>query len=414
MRWLSVLPSTALILAVLVGLSAAMVPIEPDGMVATVQYLSGKDLMGRGLGTKELEKVAALIASRFEAVGLLPGGTKNGSWYQEWYDPELKMQMRNVVGILPGRNPQYAGQSVVIGAHYDGLGMGMFGALKQNQGTLHPGADDNASGVAILLELASRLPLAPNMERGILFVAFTAEEAGRKGSRYYVRNERRYPAAKAVGMINLDTVGRLGKGKLVLLGAGSAVEWESLFQEAAKAANVEIAPSLQDLDTSDHMSFLEEGVPAVQLFTGAHLDYHRPTDTADSVDGKGLAKVATVARDVAFYLANHPAPLTAVVGPSRSPSTAAPRSGRKVTIGIVPDFTYNGSGVRLTGTVPLGPAEQAGMKEGDIIIRVGQSPVAVLKDLSDVIRAAKPGERLTVTFLRGGKEYQTTIEVRER
>lgn len=393
--------------------ASALVPIDPDGLLAVVTYLSARERRGRELGTRELDEVAAVVASRFEAVGLQPGGSENGSWYQEWYDPELKMLMRNVVGVLPGRNPLYAGQSVVIGAHYDGQGMGMFGAEKRNQGTVHPGADDNASGVAVLLELASRLPLAPNMERSIVFVAFTAEEAGRKGSRHFVRNEHRYPASRMTGMINIDTVGRLGKGKVVLLGAGSAKEWASIFEEAGKRMQVSTVPSGQDLDSSDHVSFLESGVPAVQLFTGAHIDYHRPSDRADKIDGKGLAKIAMMVRDAVFYLANHPTPLTATLHAPRRPAPSK-RGQRKTTIGIVPDFTYNRKGVRLGGTVPRGPAEQAGMREGDIVIRVGQTPVEVLRDLSEIIRSARPGERMTVNFLRNGKEYRTTVEVRER
>jgi hypothetical protein len=403
-----------ILLSLFAGPAAAMMPIEPDGMQASVKQLSSKELRGRGLGTKELDRAAALIARRFEEAGLLPGGAENGSWYQQWHDPDLKMQMRNVVGILPGRNPLYAGQSLVIGAHYDHLGMGMSGALKENQGAVHPGADDNASGVAVLLELASRLVLVPNMERSIVFVAFTGEEAGRKGSQHFVRTEKRYPVSRAVGMINLDTVGRLGKGKLIVLGAGSAKEWAELFRELGNTAKVGIAASDDPLDSSDHISFHEAGVPAVQLFTGAHLDYHRPTDTADKIDGKGLAKIATIVRELAFYLANHPAPLTTTVTPSRPQPAHAPRGARTTTIGIVPDFTYNEKGVRLGGAVPGGPAEQGGMTQGDIIVRVGQTPIDGLKDLSDVIRASSPGDRLTVIFRRGEKEYQTTVEVRER
>ncbi len=394
--------------------SAAVAPIEPDGMLGVVKYLSAPELRGRGTGARELDQAAAAIAARFQAVGLVPGGTENGSWYQEWTDPELRMTLRNVVGVLPGRNPAYAGQSVVIGAHYDGLGMGMFSALKEHEGTVHPGADDNASGVAVLLELASRLPLAPNMERSIVFAAFTAEEAGRKGSRHYVRSERRYPASRAAAMINLDTVGRLGRGKLIALGAGSAKEWGALLEELGKASGVAIAPSEQPLDSSDHVSFHEAGVPAIQFFTGAHLDYHRPTDSFDRIDGRGLVKVATVARDLAFYLANHPAPLTPTLQ-ARSAGPEQPAgSGRKVTIGIIPDFTYNEKGVRLGGTVPGGPAWSAGLAEGDVIVQIGSRAVVVLRDLSEALQSAKPGDRLTLRFLRQGKEYRTTVEVRER
>ena len=381
-------------------------------MIDTVKVLSAPGLKGRGIGTPELDQAAAFIAERFASVGLVPGGA-DGSWYQDWTDPDLKVRMRNVVGILPGRNPLFAGQSVVIGAHYDHLGMGLPGALDDDRGRVHPGADDNASGVAVLLELASRLPLAPNMDRSVVFVAFTGEEAGRKGSRYYVRNETRYPAAKVAGMINLDTVGRLGKNKLIVIGGGSAKEWPELIREAGKVSGVDIVLAGQDLDSSDQKSFHEAGVPAIQLFTGPHLDYHRPTDTADKVDAQGLEKVATAARAVASYLASLPGRLTATVTASQLPEPAH-RTERKTTVGIVPDFTFNGTGVRLGGTVPGGPAETAGLQEGDIVIQAGGRPVAVLKDLSDIMKTLKPGDRLPLRILRAGKELQATVEVRER
>lgn len=405
---------TMTLLVTFAGSAVAMAPIDPDSMLNVVKFLSGDDLKGRGLGTKELDNVAALIASRFEAVGLLPGGSPSGSWYQEWVDPDLKVTMRNVVGVLPGKNPAYAGQSVVVGAHYDHLGTGAQDARAGDRGRVHPGADDNASGVAVLLELASRLPLAPNMDRSVVFVAFTGEEAGRKGSRYFVQNERRYPASRSVGMINLDTVGRLGRGKLIALGAGSAKEWAELLQELGKASKVDIAAPDQQLDSSDQVSFHEAGVPAVQLFTGPHLDYHRPTDSFSRIDGKGLAKVATVARDLAYYLANHPAPLTSTLKASSAQSAPAARGNRKVTLGIVPDFTYNEKGVRLGGTVPGGPAESAGLREGDIIIQVGSQGVAVLQDLSDALRSAGPGDRLKVLIRRNGRELEAAVVVAEK
>ena len=400
------------VLAVLAGPAAAQTAIGPEKMLEQIQYLSGKDLKGRGLGTPELDQAAAFIAARFEAVGLLPGGEPGGSWYQEWVDPETRIRMRNVVGVLPGRAPELARETVVIGAHYDHLGM--TGASKEFAGQVHPGADDNASGVAVLLEMASRLTLVANMERSVVFVAFTGEEAGRKGSRYYVQNEKRYPVSRTVGMINLDTVGRLGSNKLIVLNAGSAKEWADLLKEAGKKVGLEVAPSMQDLDSSDQKSFHEAGVPAVQLFTGPHLDYHRPTDTADKIDGQGLVKIATVTRAVAFYLANQPAPLTRTIAAAPGPVPAAPRSDRKVTIGVIPDFSYNEKGVRLGGTQPGGPAEAAGLKQGDIIIQAGTTSIEVLKDLSDVLKTKQPGDKLPVRFLRNGTEYRAMIDVREK
>jgi aminopeptidase N len=401
---------TATILALLAGPAAAQVAIEPEGMLATVKFLADEKLRGRGIGGPELDQAAAFIAKKFESFGLQPGGNPSGSWYQEWVDPDTKIMLRNVVGVLPGRNPELARESVVIGAHYDHLGIK--GTSKENDGKIHPGADDNASGVAVLLEMASRLTLVANMERSVVFVAFTGEEAGRKGSRFFVQNEKRYPMSRTTGMINLDTVGRLGKGKLIILGAASAKEWGTLFQEAARPLKLEIAESMQDLDSSDQKSFHEAGVPAVQLFTGPHADYHRPTDTADKIDGKGLAKIAMVTRTVAFTLANLPGPLTRTI--TATPGPTAPPSGRKVTIGAIPDFTFNEQGVRLGGTQPGGPAESAGMKEGDIIIQAGNTSITVLKDLSDVLKSKQPGDKLPVRFLRNGKEMKAELEVRER
>jgi len=399
------------IVAAIAGPSGAQVAIEPEGMMATLTYLADEKFRGRGVGSTELDQVAAFIATKFESVGLLPGGEPSGSWYQEWMDPDRSMRMRNVVGILPGRNPELARESVVIGAHYDHLGMK--GTSQESAGKVHPGADDNASGVAVLLEMASRLTLVANMERPVVFVAFTGEETGRKGSRYFVQNEKRYPVSSVTGMINLDTVGRLGKGKLIILGAASAKERGTLFQEAAKPLKLEIAESTQDLDSSDQKSFHEAGVPAVQLFTGPHLDYHRPTDTADKIDGKGLVKIAMLTRTVAFTLANLQAPLTRTI--TAAPGVASgPRMDRKVTIGVIPDFTYNEQGVRLGGTQPGGPAEAAGMKQGDIIIEAGNAPISVLKDLSDVLKKKQPGDRLPIRFLRKGREMKTELEVRER
>lgn len=400
-----------LMIGLFAGPAGAQTAIEPEGMMETVKFLSGGQFMGRGIGTPELDQAAAFIASRFEAVGLLPGGPANGGWFQEWTDPETRARMRNVVGILPGRNPELGRESVVIGAHYDHLGTN--GASKESAGKVHPGADDNATGVAVLLELASRLPLVANMERTVVFVAFTGEEAGRKGSRYYVRNEQRYPAAKAVAMINLDTVGRLGKGKLIILGSGTAKEWSTLFQETAKHLKLGIAESNQELDASDQKSFHEAGVPAVQFFTGPHADYHRPADTADKIDGKGLAKVAMFSRAVAFTLANMPGTLTRTIIASPG-SAAAPRTDRKVTLGIVPDFTYNGQGVRLGGVAPDGPVERAGLRTGDVVIQAGSSPIAVLQDLSDALKMKQPGDRLPLRFLRNGKEMKAEVELKER
>jgi hypothetical protein len=266
--------------------------------------------------------------------------------------------------------------------------------------------------VAVLIELARLLSGSFKPDRSIVFIAFTGEESGRLGSRHYVGNEKRYPAAKCIGMVNLDTVGRLGNRKLLVLGAGSAREWEHVLRGAGAVAGVAVEMVAEDLDSSDQKSFEEAGVPAVQLFSGPHPDYHRPGDTIEKVDAQGLVKVAAVTRNVVEYLANAEAALTSA---GKEPTKAGePKKERRVSIGTIPDFAYKGDGVRLSGVVPGSPAEDAGMKEGDVIIKLDETPIRTLKDFSEVLKSSNPGDRKTVVYMREGKEKKVEVTLRER
>jgi aminopeptidase N len=384
-----------------------------ERMMETIRFLSGEDLKGRGLGTKELDRAADFIVAKFQEAGLKPAGEKEESYFQIWKDPELNIEMKNVIGVIPGKKLELSGQSVVVGAHYDHLGMGGQNAREKNKGKVHPGADDNASGVSVLIELANLFGKNPNPDRSIVFVAFTGEEAGKRGSKYYVANEKQYPAKKCIGMINLDTVGRLGKRKLLVLGAGSAKEWLHIFRGAGFVTGVEIETVTKRLDSSDNISFEDVGIPAVQLFSGPHLDYHRPTDTADKIDPYGLLKVASVAKEVIKYLASREEPLTATVK-TEEKTDITPKKERKISLGTIPDFAYRGEGYRISGIVPRSPAEACGLKEGDVIIRINSNAVNGLKDLSNILKSLTPGSHISITFLRGEKEMTVEAEVVER
>jgi C-terminal processing protease CtpA/Prc len=213
-------------------------------------------------------------------------------------------------------------------------------------------------------------------------------------------------------MVNLDTVGRLGKKKLLVLGAGSAKEWIHIFRGAGFVTGVEIEAVSKRLDSSDNISFEEAGVPAVQLFSGPHLDYHRPTDTADKIDPDSLLKVASVTKEVIEYLASREEPLTSTI--KSMEKTEDTKKERKVSLGIIPDFSYSGEGCKLSGVVPDSPAEECGLKDGDIIIHINNEPVNSLKDLSDILKSLTPGTKLSITFLREGKEMNAEAEVVER
>ncbi|MCK5376694.1 MAG: M20/M25/M40 family metallo-hydrolase, partial [Acidobacteria bacterium] len=253
-------PVTASPLSVaLVGGPAPVLALEPreplaelppafsaERMMADVLRLADPKLEGRGLGGPGLETAAEYIAEQFREIGLEPAGDPGEGYYQVWQartgDPRRVMTLRNVVGVIPGGDADQSGKSVVVGAHYDHLGRGWPDVREANAGKVHPGADDNASGVAVLLELARVLADGPAPDRSIVFVAFTGEEAERLGSRYFVEAAGAGSDGKTIGMINLDTVGRLGEGPLVALGIGSAREWPHILRGAGHVTGVRVEP----------------------------------------------------------------------------------------------------------------------------------------------------------------------------
>ena len=388
-----------------------------------VEFLASPELRGRGLGSPGLEKAAQYVADRFKAYGLLPGGD-GGTYVQRFAVQKGEggnpAEAANVVGILPGSNAAFDGQSAVLGAHLDHLGTGWPDVHAGDEGKVHPGADDNASGVAVMLELARVLAAGDRPPRTIVFVAFTGEEAGRLGSKHYVAHPAR-PLAKTEGMINLDTVGRLGGQKITALGTGTATEWQHIFRGASFVTGVESRSVPESLESSDQVSFTEQNVPAVQIFTAAHADYHRPSDTADKIDVAGLAKVAAFVKEGIVYLAERPEPLTNTItaGPGGTPAgPASPKpqaeAGRRASLGTVPDFAFPGPGVRVSGLVPDSPAARAGVREGDVIVRLNGAAVGTLQEYSNLLRALSPGQTVAVVLRRGTEDVTVTVTLAAR
>jgi aminopeptidase N len=314
-----------------------------------------------------------------------------------------------------------------VTAHYDHLGLGWPDVHKGDEGKVHPGADDNASGVAVMLELARALSAAEKPSRSIVFVAFTGEEAGLLGSKYYVEHAGRFSVGKTIGVINLDTVGRLGDQKVSVLGTGTATEWQHIFRGAGFVTGVESRNVPESIQSSDQVSFVGVGVPAVQVFTSAHADYHRPTDTADKIDGPGLVKVASFVREGVSYLAERAEPLTSTIGPpspaapgqvgtpgSARPAAPASAGARRVSFGTVPDFGFQGPGVTVTSVVPGSPAEKAGVQAGDILMSIDGRPIANLQAYSDLLRTLSPGQTVRAVVQRQGKELALSVTLSER
>jgi hypothetical protein len=378
-----------------------------ERMMEDVRRLADPALEGRGLGEAGLERAAELIAEAFRAAGLAPAGDDKDSYFQTWQaqagEPERTLTLRNVIGLIPGRDTERAGEAVVVGAHYDHLGLGWPDVREGNRGKVHAGADDNASGVAVLLELARLLADGPAPDRTIAFAAFTGEEAGRLGSRHFLEAGRGAHASTVVGMLNLDTVGRLGEGPLYAIGAGSAREWPHILRGAGYMSGVTVTPVAEPLDSSDQVSFIEAGIPAVQLFSGAHADYHRPADTADKVDPAGLTRVASVARHTVEYLAGRDGRLTSS-GAGSAAGADGGRPARRAALGTVPDFGYAGEGVRLSGVNPGSPAEAAGLREGDVLVSLNGEGIGSLRGYADVLAKLTPGDTVEIRYLRGGEQ----------
>jgi aminopeptidase N len=355
-----------------------------DRMMMTINALAAPKMKGRGLATPELDRVASLIASEMRDAGLEV--------------PPADAEAYNVIGVLRGTKPEWSDTSVVVGAHYDHLGM--------KDGAIHPGADDNASGVAVLLELARQMAESGKPSRTVIFAAFTGEESGLLGSKRYVAAQSTWPAGKCIGMVNLDTVGRLGSGKILVLGSNSADEWIHIVQGAGYVTNAPVQAVMDDPGGSDQKSFIEAGVPAVQVFTGANADYHQPTDTPDKIDPDGLIKVAAVTREIVAYLAERPGPLTSKLGGAKTPA-AAPASAaggeRRVSLGSIPDYAFAGPGVRITGTMPGSPAEKAGLLAGDVIMKIGDTAVSGMQEFSQALKTFAPGDKIAVKVMRDGK-----------
>ncbi|MFA6980016.1 MAG: M20/M25/M40 family metallo-hydrolase [Ignavibacteriaceae bacterium] len=396
---------------------AMLAPVfSSERMLKTVNYLASDELAGRAPGSAGINKAIDFITEKFKSAGLLPGAD-DGSYFQTWDEVVdangTKAPIKNIIGIIPGTNPNLKDESVVVCAHYDHLGLGWPGANRGNEGKIHPGADDNASGVSVMLELAELLGKSLKPQRTVIFVAFASEESGLRGSKYYVQNMKRFPAKKVIGVLNFDTVGKLGNGKLLVLGASTAREWRFIFMGASYVTGVETEMVTQELDASDQRSFLEVGVPGVQFFSGANADYHKPSDTPDKIDGAGLIKVAAIAQEGLLYLADRIEPLNfqgQAISETKKPQ-ATPAGDRKVSTGSVPDFTFSGEGVKIADLSPDSPAAKSGLQKGDVIVKLGQFKVTNLREYSEALKSFQPGNVVDVLYLRDGKELNTKIEL---
>ncbi len=321
-------------------------------------------------------------------------------------DVNVKMaEIKNVIGVLEGEGP-LADETVIVGAHYDHLGMGGPGTFAPWTVAVHNGADDNASGTAALLEVARRLASRDQKpRRRIVFIAFSGEERGLLGSAHYVKNPR-FPLDNTVAMINMDMVGRLKDNKLIVYGTGTAEEFDPLIERLNKSHEFQLTKKPEGYGPSDHASFYPKKIPVMHIFTGTHKDYHRPSDDWDKINVQGMRRVTDLVTEIVDDVANADARPKYIE--SKRPQVAD-RGGSRPYLGTIPDFANAAEGYAIQGVAPDGPADKAGMKGGDVIVQFGESKIGGLEDIDSALRKFKAGDKVKTIVLRGKEKVELEI-----
>jgi hypothetical protein len=386
----------------------------------TVRFLADPALEGRGLGSEGLSTATDWVEHRFEEIGLSAGteGMRQ-VWAFRGGQPEREMELTNLVAQIPGTDLSLVNEPVIVVAHLDHLGRGWPDVREGNEGLVHPGADDNASGVAVLLELARALKAEGPRPRSIIFLVVTGEEAGLIGSRHWVSTAVA-EGLKPFAVVNLDTVGRLKEGALFVLNTDTAREWRFIFMGVGYTTGAPVKIVTEPLDASDQGAFIEKGIPAIQLFTGPTADYHRPSDTVEKLDLEGMATVTEAAKETVAYLADRVDPLTVTINavpPKASAQGGHPGSSggeRRASLGTMPDFGHQGPGVRVQAVTPDSAAEKAGITQGDIILELDGKKVEGLRGLSGILKAHQPGDEVPVKIARGDEEISLSVVLTAR
>ena len=315
----------------------------------------------------------------------------------------------NVIGVLPGTDAALAGEAVVVGAHYDHLG--------RVNGAVYPGADDNASGTAMVLGLARAFAAAGGAPRTLVFALFSGEELGLLGSGHYVRHPT-IPLDRTVAMVNFDMVGRVRDGRVSVSGLQSAAGLRGVVTTAATGAALTLDLRDSPHGPSDHARFYAAGIPVVFFNTGRHGDYHKTTDTADRINTAGMAEIGAVAVRLVDALVAAPRPVYARVAPPAgrpgSPDASGAQTGGGAFLGVSVDGANPSDGLRLGNIVRDSGAAHAGLREGDVIVRIAGSPINSFDDLRGALARRSPGETVRVVYLRDGLDHDVPITLGTR
>ena len=314
---------------------------------------------------------------------------------------------RNVVGFLPGKGT-LAEEYVVVGAHYDHVGMGGAGSLAPGTVAIHNGADDNGSGTTTLLEVARHLSQDKSeVRRGIIFIAFSGEEKGLLGSKHYVRSPR-WPMEKTVTMVNMDMVGRLTDRNLTVYGTGTAEGFDPLMDKLNETSKFKLDKQAAGFGPSDHSSFYEVNIPVFHFFTGLHNDYHRPSDDFEKVNIEGMQQIADMVNRLVIDLATRPErPKLLKISDIADVGRANARP--RVTLGIQMDT--NSEAVVVQSVAEGSGAAAGGMMPGDTVIKIGETAVANPREMRRALGSKKVGETIEVTVKRGTEEVKLQVKL---
>jgi Peptidase family M28/PDZ domain len=386
--------------------------IDADRLQKHITYLASDKLKGRGTGSPEEKKAAVYIAKQFKKAGLQPKGD-NGTWMHQFgfkkagphgavAEDAAQVYSQNVVGYLDNA----AEYTIVIGGHYDHLGLGHdHNSLDANPiGKIHNGADDNASGTAGVIELAHYFAKNGVKEQhNFLFLCFSGEELGLIGSKKYTD----YPTidlSKVSFMVNMDMIGRLNPEKRIMIGGvGTSPSFVPAINKAAGEFTVRLDSA--GLGPSDHASFYLKDLPVLFFFTGQHSDYHKPSDDTDKINFSGEQQLLTLVTRVVEALDKEPK-LTFQKNNGKPNDT--PRF--KVTMGVMPDYTYDsGDGMRIDGVTDGRPAAKAGLQKGDVITQVGEQTVKNVQDYMKALSMFQKGQSAPVKFKRGAEVKEASV-----
>lgn len=394
-----------------------------DAAAAIIMLPEGMELPDLTTEDRNALGMPAMVVTARHAPALRAAAERGATAVVNTNVAPVMVDANNVVGVLRGSNPSLSEEYVIIGAHYDHLGMGGEGSLDPDQRAVHNGADDNASGTAAVIEIARRMANGTRPERSILFLAFTGEERGLWGSEYFAAQPT-IDIGSAVAMMNLDMVGRVVDDRVTVYGFASAAEWDTIVDEAnaALSAPLTIGKAPDVFGPSDHTSFAAREIPVLHFFSNTHVDYHRPSDDWEKINVDGMDRIAELTASIASMLATGEDAVIAWVeqedeapphgGAATSGSTTSAYGG--VYLGSIPDMTPREYGMRLTGVREGSPADLGGLRGGDVVVVFAGNDITDIYSYTYALQDKKPGDVVEIVVERDGERVTLEVTLGER